>query len=114
MHRAGIYNLISSIGQNPIVDIIAFWPNDELWEQCRCEKCARHSKVENYTYFQNEVASVSAVYPTVKIDMLVYVDLWEYPEGETLQNSLLIDEATHGRRAAAVESLTAPVYPKQH
>ena len=64
-------------------------------EQCRCEKCARHSKVKNYTYFQNEVAKrVSAVYPTVKIDMLVYVDLWEYPEGETLQNSLLIDEAT--------------------
>ena len=88
-------NLISWIKQNPIVDIIAFWPNDGIWEQCNCEKCAGHSKVENYTYFQNEVAKrVSAVYPNVKIDMLVYVDLWEYPKGEKLQNCLLIDEAT--------------------
>ena len=88
-------NLIRWIGQNPIVDIIAFWPNDGIWEQCSCEKCTPYSKVENYTYFQNEVAKrVSAVYPNVKMDMLVYVDLWEYPKGVTLQGSLLIDEAT--------------------
>lgn len=88
-------NIVRWIGENPLVDIIAFWPNDGVWEQCCCEKCAPYSKVENYTWFQNEVAKrVSKVYPHVKLDMLIYVDLWKYPKGQKLENCLLIDEAT--------------------
>ncbi len=87
-------NIISWIKENPLVDTIAFWPNDGIFEQCCCEKCAPYSKVENYTYFQNEVARrVSEVCPNIKIDMLVYVDLWECPEGAKLEPCLRIDEA---------------------
>ena len=87
-------NLISWISENPSVDTVAFWPNDGIFEQCSCEKCTKYSKVENYTYFQNEIAKrVSAVYPKIKIDMLVYVDLWECPEGAKLEGCLQIDEA---------------------
>ncbi|MCI8589834.1 MAG: DUF4838 domain-containing protein [Clostridiales bacterium] len=87
-------NLIRWVKENPLVDTIAFWPNDGIFEQCSCEKCAAHSKVENYTYFQNEVAKrVSAACPQIKIDMLVYVDLWECPEDVKLENCLQIDEA---------------------
>lgn len=88
-------NLIAWIGENPLVDTIAFWPNDGVWEQCSCEKCAPYKKVENYTYFLGKVAErVSAVYPDVKVDMLVYVDLWECPTGVKLPSCLRIDEAT--------------------
>lgn len=88
-------NLNRWIDENPLVDVIAFWPNDGVWEQCSCEKCAPYSKVENYTWFQNEVAKrVNRVHPEVKLDMLVYVDLWEYPRGQKLESCLLVDEAT--------------------
>lgn len=88
-------NIIRWIGQNPAVDIVAFWPQDGIAPQCMCEKCAQFSKVYNYTYFLNAVAKrVSAVYPHVKIDMLIYVDLWERPEGMQLEPSLIIDEST--------------------
>lgn len=88
-------NLIEWAKENPLVDTIAFWPNDGIFEQCSCEKCSAYSKVENYTYFQNEVARrVSAACPNLKIDMLVYVDLWECPQGAKLERCLQIDEAT--------------------
>nr|MBQ4318517.1 DUF4838 domain-containing protein [Clostridia bacterium] len=88
-------NIISWISQNPAVDMIAFWPQDGRDEQCRCPECQKYSKVANYTYFLNEVAKrVSAVHPHVKIDMLVYVDLWEPDENQTLEPCLMVDEAT--------------------
>ena len=88
-------NIINWIAQNPMVDIIAFWPNDGMDEQCGCDDCKKHTKVANYTYFQNSVAKrVAKVYPYVKIDMLVYVDLWECPDGQKLEPSLIVDEAT--------------------
>lgn len=91
-------NLIRWIAENPVVDTIAFWPNDGIHEQCSCEKCAPYAKVENYTFFQNEVAKrVSQVYPHIKIDMLVYVDLWKCPEGISLCENLQIDEAAWGQ-----------------
>lgn len=97
-------NVISWIAQNPSVDIIAFWPQDGMDKQCVCEKCSEYSKVANYTFFQNELAKrVSEVYPNVKIDMLIYTDLWEYPEGLKLEPCLIVDEATwskDGLRAA--------------
>lgn len=91
-------NLIRWIGENPAVDTIAFWPNDGIHEQCSCEKCAPYTKVENYTFFQNEVAKrISKVYPNIKIDMLVYVDLWKCPSGIELCENLQIDEAAWGQ-----------------
>lgn len=88
-------NVITWIEKNPLVDIIAFWPNDGIYPQCVCPQCAAHSKVENYTHVLNEVAKrVSAVYPQVKIDMLAYTDLFACPEHVKLERALMIDEST--------------------
>lgn len=91
-------NLISWTEENPLVDTIAFWPNDGISPQCCCEECSKYSKVENYAYFQNEVAKrVSAARPRIKMNMLVYVDLWKCPEGFRAEQNLQIDEAARGR-----------------
>lgn len=91
-------NLSRWIEKNPLVDTIAFWPNDGIAKQCCCEKCSRYSKVENYVYFQNEIAKrVSARHPHIRIDMLVYVDLWECPKGIRLEPCLRADEAAWGK-----------------
>ena len=88
-------NIVSWAKKNPLVDIIAFWPQDGMDGDCQCEACKKHTKLENYTYFMNRLAQrVSAVYPQMKIDMLLYVDLWQCPEGIHLSENLLIDEAT--------------------
>lgn len=88
-------NIIHWISENPTVDTIAFWPLDRESDNCCCPKCAKFSKVENYTYFQNEVARrVGAVHPDVKIDMIAYKDLWDCPEGLVLEKNLFVDEST--------------------
>lgn len=97
-------NIICWIKKNPLVDIIAFWPNDGIHPQCTCPQCSAYTKVENYTYVLNSVASrVSRVFPQVKIDILAYTDLFECPDGAVLEKSLMIDESTWyetGLRAA--------------
>ena len=93
MYEVLTQNIIQWIKENPLVDTIAFWPQDGMDEDCVCEKCREHSKLENYTYFMNELAKrVGAVCPHVKIDMLLYVDLWECPEGIPLSCNLFVDE----------------------
>lgn len=88
-------NLINWISKNPIVDMVALWPMDGTREQCCCEKCAPYSKIENYAYFQNEVAKrVSAVHPHIKMDMLLYTDLWNCPEDMELSPALLCNLST--------------------
>lgn len=88
-------NLITWIRLNPVVDTIAFWPNDSMSESCHCEKCRKYTKAENYAYFENEVAKkVGACCPGVKIDMLVYQDLWDFPRDMELSPNLIIDEST--------------------
>lgn len=88
-------NIINWVKQNPMVDVIAFWPNDGSDEQCCCEACAKYSKAANYAYFQNEVAKrVSLKCPHIKIDMLVYQDLWECPENMEFCDALMVDEST--------------------
>lgn len=88
-------NVNKWIAENPLVDIIAFWPNDGVSPQCCCESCAKHSKMENYLYFENELAKrVTAVHPNVKIDVLVYVDLWECPTNMQFCDGIQIDEST--------------------
>lgn len=87
-------NIIAWIEMNPNVDTIAFWPMDGKSPQCLCPECSQYSKVENYTYLLNAVAGeVGKKYPHIKIDMLAYVDLWNYPEGTELAENLVIDEA---------------------
>lgn len=88
-------NIISWLSQNPIVDIVAFWPNDGIEEQCCCPACSAYSKAENYCYFVNSVVKlVKKVYPHIQFDMLVYVDLWECPKDLELDCGMLIDEST--------------------
>ncbi len=88
-------NLISWISENQLVDIIALWPMDGMAEQCCCESCSKYSKVENYAYFQNEVAKrVAKVYPNIKMDMLLYTDLWECSDELKLSKSLFCDMST--------------------
>ncbi len=88
-------NVTEWVYKNPMVDIIAFWPNDGTFDQCKCENCSRYTKTENYCYFINEVAKrVKKTHPNIKFDMLIYTDLWECPEGLKLDSSVLIDEST--------------------
>ncbi len=88
-------NIIQWIYDNPMVDVLALWPNDGLFEQCTCPDCAKYSKTENYCYFINSVAKiVNKVHPHLRFDMLIYIDLWECPDGLQLEPSILVDEAT--------------------
>jgi len=88
-------NLIRWITDNPIVDIIALWPMDGKYEQCCCPDCAPYTKIENSAYFLNEVAKrVAQVHPLIKMDMLLYTNMWEHPEGLKLSKSLFCDMST--------------------
>lgn len=88
-------NVLAWLGQNPAVDVVAFWPNDGVGEQCCCDECSNFSKTENYGYFINSVAKlVKRERPDIKFDMLIYVDLWECPEGITMEDNIIIDEST--------------------
>lgn len=88
-------NINDWLDKNPSVDILAMWPNDGISEQCTCSECSKYSKIENYTYFVNEIAKlVKPKHPNIKFDLLIYVDLWECPEGIKLEPSIMIDEST--------------------
>lgn len=88
-------NICAWIDRNPAVDTVALWPHDGLAPQCVCPDCAKYSKVGNYTFFLNQVASrVRRVHPHVSIDMLAYVDLWNCPEGLKLEPNIVVQEAT--------------------
>lgn len=51
-------NIILWAKSNPLVDTIAFWPNDTVEPQCSCEKCREYSKTDNYLYLENEIAKL--------------------------------------------------------
>lgn len=88
-------NINRWLEENPVVDTIALWPNDGTAEQCRCPKCAQYSKMENYLYFLNEVAKrLSAAHRERKVDVIVYLDLWDCPESVKLEDNIVIDIAT--------------------
>lgn len=87
-------NAIAWLKENPNVDCLAFWPNDGKADQCCCEKCAPFSKIENYLYFENELAKrIRKELPDIKIDVLIYIDLWDCPENMQLCDGVVIDEA---------------------
>lgn len=82
---------------NPYVDVVNFWPNDSDAPQCCCPQCAPHSKTSNYAWMCNEIAKiVHCTYPHVKIDILVYLDLWEPPVGVEFGPGVLVEVATWG------------------
>lgn len=88
-------NINAWLDKNPAVDVLAMWPNDGISDQCTCPECSKYSKIENYTYFVNEIAKlVKPRHPNIKFDLLIYVDLWECPEGIKLEPSIMIDEST--------------------
>ncbi len=88
-------NVNSWLNNNPIVDILAFWPNDGVHEQCQCPECSKYSKTENYCYFVNEIAKlVKPQHPNIMFDLLIYVDLYDCPDNIKLDPSIIIDEST--------------------
>lgn len=95
------------ITENPLVDTIAFWPNDGKAPQCCCDECAKYAKIENYLYFENELAKrVTALHPQVKIDVLIYMDLWDCPADIQLCDGIQIDQSTWA--ADAIRSCGKP------
>ncbi|MBO4954591.1 MAG: DUF4838 domain-containing protein [Clostridia bacterium] len=88
-------NVLAWAEQNPAIDTVALWPNDGIQPACTCPLCKPYSKVENYTYFVNSVAErVRKERPDFHFDMLIYVDLWECPEGLKLNEGIFVDEST--------------------
>lgn len=82
-------NIIRWVYDNPVVDIIALWPMDGMFEQCCCPACAPYSLSENYVYFMNKVAQrVSSAHPLLKMDFVIYASLWECPDNIQLSDSL--------------------------
>ena len=87
-------NILLWLEQNPLVDTIAFWPNDGKQEDCCCDECSPYSKTENYLYFNNELSKkIARVRPDVKIDTLIYMDLWDCPRGTSLGDNMVVDIA---------------------
>jgi len=91
-------NIVKWLKDNPAVDIVNLWPNDAWAPNCCCEECAKHKKTSNYAWFANEVAKrVGKECPNVKIDMLVYLDLWRPAVGVEFVPNLLVEVATWGK-----------------
>jgi hypothetical protein len=90
-------NIISWIEENPYVDTVTIWPNDGDDPQCVCDDCRDHSKMTNYSYFVNEIAKlVNKRYSNIKLDMIVYLDLWEPPEDIGIGSGVVVEVATWG------------------
>ena len=51
-------NIIAWLDKNPYVDIVTVWPNDGMAEGCKCPECSKFTKVQNYTYFVDEVSKI--------------------------------------------------------
>ena len=88
-------NLSSWIENNPYVDYIALWPKDGRADQCTCDKCAPYTKMQNYTHFMNEIAArIGKRHPNVKFDVLLYTNLWTYPEGTEIPKNIFYEMST--------------------
>ena len=92
-------NMNDWLDRNPIVDIIAVCPNDGVSRQCQCGYCSKHTKMENYLYFANEVAKLlKERHPERKVDAVVYLDLWGCPKGTQLCENVEVKVATWTRK----------------
>lgn len=87
-------NILCWLEKNPLVDTIAFWPNDGSDDDCCCSACAPYTKTENYLHFNSALAArMAKERPDIRIDTLIYMDLWDCPKGIRLSDHLLIDMA---------------------
>ena len=88
-------NLIKWFKANPQVKVFALCNKDGVAPQCSCEACKPYSKIENYAYMINEVAKiVGRELPDVRIDFLVYTDLWTPPADIKMEKNVAANEAT--------------------
>ena len=88
-------NLITWFKANPQVKVFSLCNKDGTFPQCCCEDCKPYSKVENYAYMINEVAKiVGKELPDVRIDFIVYTDLWAPPAGLKMEKNVAANEAT--------------------
>ncbi|MBQ8880132.1 MAG: DUF4838 domain-containing protein [Clostridia bacterium] len=88
-------NLSSWIEDNPYVDCIALWPKDGRAEQCTCPMCSPYTKMQNYTYFLNKIATrVGTKHKKIKLDVLLYTNLWTYPEGTEIPENVFYEMST--------------------
>ena len=88
-------NLIKWFKENPQVKVFALCNKDGVAPQCACEDCKPYSKIENYAYMINEVAKiVGRALPDVRIDFLVYTDLWTPPQDIKMEKNVAANEAT--------------------
>lgn len=90
-------NILKWCAINPGVKLVNPAPHDGRAPQCTCEKCRPYTKMENYTFFGNEIAKrVRKVRPDVKIVQIAYVDLWEPPaDVEPCENILILEATWH-------------------
>ena len=92
-------NMNAWLDRNPDVDIIAVCPNDGVSRQCQCGYCSKHTKMENYLYFANEVAKLlKERHPERKVDAVVYLDMWGCPKGTQLCENVEVKVATWTRK----------------
>ena len=88
-------NILTWLEENPEVKMIQLAPHDGVSEHCVCPMCSPYTKMENYTYFMNEVAKlVTEKKPEVKMVMMLYNDIWKCPENVKLSSGMMIIEAT--------------------
>ena len=88
-------NIITWLSQNPGVKVLQISAHDGTAPQCVCPKCAPYEKVENFTFFVNEIAKqVGEVFPNVKIVQMIYSDVWKCPKGVKLNQNVIVMEAT--------------------
>ena len=90
---AGIAEMAKNINwwldQNPLVYTVTLWPNDGVSRQCQCGYCSKHTKMENYLYFCDEVAKLlKEANPERKVNVIVYLDLWDCPKGMVLSDNV--------------------------
>lgn len=84
-------NILYWLEKNPTVNTLGFLPMDGKRDQCTCPECSKYTKIENYTYLTNAIARrIGKVRPDVTISMLLYVDLWEHPEGLVMEPNVRI------------------------
>ena len=87
-------NIVKWLDKNPYVDVVTVWPNDGMADGCVCDECKKYTKVQNYTYFVDEVAKIVAKSkPHVKIDQCAYVDL-SICETDNISPSVLVECTT--------------------
>ena len=82
-------NINAWLDRNPVVDTIHLCPNDGVSRQCQCGYCSKHTKMENYMYFADQVSQrLKEANPERSVNIIVYLDLWDCPKGMKLDGAV--------------------------